>query len=610
MKKTKGFKPYFSLLLVTLALIGACEVQTPPDEGSDKNDTYFWADAGKGKNIIVGLADPASFSGKEAFAPKTGYWYAIWLVSESDIASDPISLGTITVSGDQLSFSPFPNMGFSDTVFKGTLGDGKLTMESIPGTSLGSIVLEEGGAFIFDPDDPAGSLPSVPDTGGDGDGDGGPIPDAGLFKPGRHVTDVAFIERPTANSAYEGFPVDLTGMKVEITYNNGDKVTKTSENADEFIVTPPVYETANGIHAIQYIAEYNNQYYLSSTMEKREFRAPYSNAAQNTSFYEIMNPESELKTTVTGDKAYFEGDPSFDFTGVSIKAIYSTGERTFTPTAAYNTTFYAATAPKDSRLEVKIGTKYANIPIKSNRVYSVSGIAVASAPNFSDPILFDDPRFFSSDAEKYWLSRFSGTTLLLSYATTSAKKAVSIIRAQAESRLSFEYPDNLTEKNPIIKIIFYGDDMRELEASQVVKVYNKLVSISIQQFKEDLIILKGSGTLPPDNEQSFLKQIKISAVYQLSTDKNKTVKRDNILVYPTETSNSINTEVDAIFINDPLLETNVNPDGILTEANSKAYDTKNKLSKAKVTFTTQSAGSDPQPTSRSATIEVGVTGYK
>jgi len=614
MKRTKGIKPYFSLLLVAWALICACEDQTPPVIEPVSSNTYFWADAGNGRNIIVGMGNPASFTGKEAFAPKTGYWYSIWLAYVSDTTSDPISMGTITVSDNQLFFLPFLDMDFPDTVFKGTLSNGKLTMDNIPGTNLAGIALEEGGEFSFDPDDPAGSMPAVPNTGGDGDGDGGPASTAGLFKPGRHVTDVAFIDRPTATSAYEGLPVDLTGMSVEITYNNGDKVTKTSANANEFIVTPPVYERPNGTHTIQYIGEYNNQNKLTSAMAKREFRAPSGSASLNTSFYEIMNQESELTATLTGDKDYFEGNPSFDFSGVSIKVKYSTGEKTITPTAVYKTAFHAAGAPNDSILTVEIGRKYANIPIKHNKVYSISGIGIANAPNFSDHFLFDDPRFFSPDAEKYWLSRFTGANLKLSYASTLEKKTLSIIRAQAEERLGFEYPDNLTEKDTKIKIILYGDDGRNFEAYQAIPVYNKLVSISIQQINTGLIILKGSGSLPPDDEQSFLKQIKISAVYQLATDKSRTIKRDNILIYPTETSTNKNVEVDANLINAPndSLVTNVTTEagGILTESNSKAYDTKNKLSKAKISFTTESAGNAPQQITKSATIEVGVTGYK
>jgi len=609
MKKTKGIKPWLGLLLVTL-LIGACEEQAlPPDTGSDVNDTFFWADAGNGKNIIVGIANPASFPGREAFAPVTGFWYAIWLASESDTASAPLSIGTITVLGDQLFFSPFTDMGYSGAVFRGTFSGGKLTMDSIPGTNLVNIALEEGGDFSFDPDNPSGSLPAVPDTGGDGDSK--PTnPDAILFKPGRYVTDVAIINRPTATAAYEGFPVDLTGMTVEITYNNGDKVTKTSANANEFLVTPPVYEAAGMSHAIQYIAEYNN--ILLSPPEKRVFNAPSNNQAQNTSFYDIINTESELTATVTGNIGYFEGDPSFDFTGVSIKAKYSTGERTITPTAVYKTVFTAADSPNDSKLTVFIGRKQANIPIKHDKAYNITGIVIATAPNFSDHILFDDPRFYSIDAEKYWLSRFSGATLKLSYAGTTVKRTISIIRAQAENRLYLVPPVNLTERNPKAKIILYGDDRREFETTQVVPAYNKLVSISIQQLKEGLIILKGSGPLPADNEQSFLKQIKISAVYQLSTDKTKTITRDNILVYPTGSSYNNYVGVDTNLIYALPLETNVTTgeDGILTEANSKSYDTKNKLSKAKITFTTQSVGEDPQPVSKSATIEVGVTGYK
>jgi len=608
MKKIRSF----GMLLVTLALIGGCSDQTPPDTGSAPKDTYFWADAGNGKNIIVGISDPASFPDKAAFAPKTGFWYTIWLASESDIASDPLSMGTITVNGEQLFFSPFPNMGFSESVFKGTLSGGKLTMDSIPGTKLADIPLAEGGAFDFDPDDPRGSLPSVPDTGGD-DGDWS-VSTSGAFKPGRHVTDVAFTEKPTAKSAYEGFPVDLTGMTVEITYNNGDKVTRTSANANEFIVIPPVYETANGVHTIQYIAEYYDQDSLTSASAKREFRAPANDQAKNSYFYAITNSETELIATIAGDKEFFEGDSSFDFSGVSIKAKYSTGEKTITPTAAYKTTFHAAGAPDDSTLTVQIGRKHANIPIKHNKVYSVSEISIATAPNFSDQILFDDPRFFSSDADIYWLSRFSGATLRLSYATTSAKKVISIIRARTEERLSLEYPGNLAEKNPRIRIILFGDDRREIETFQVVPVYNKLLSISIQQLKEGRIILKGNGSLPPDDEQSFLKQIKISAVYQMGSDKTKTVKRDNILIYPTAKSSNPDVVVNSDLINAPdnSIVTNVTTEagGILNESNSKSYDNKNKLSKARVTFTTESAGTMPQITAKSATIEVGVTGYE
>jgi len=599
MKKTR----FFGLVLIIVALFGACKQAPSPGPDTTVNDTYFWAYAGNGKNIIVGIADPASFGYRAAFTPKTGHWYAIWLAAESDIASNPVSMGTISVNGALLSF--FPGMGYSGGSFSGTLGGGNLVMQTIPGTSLVNITLEEGESFGFDPADPGGSLPSVPGGGGNS----GPSASIGSFKAGKYVMDVAFIDRPTANTAYEGFPVDLTGMTVEITYSNGDKVTKTAANANEFIVDPPVYETANGLHTIQYIAEYNYESDLSSSRTNREFRAPVHKPAQNTFFYEIANLGNELEAAVTGDKDYFEGNPSFDFSGVSIKAAYSTGEKTIIPTAVYKTVFTGESAPNNSVLKVIIGRKYANIPIKHNKVYSISGISLNSQADFSDQVLYDDPRFYSSGAEKHWLSKFTGVSLKLSYKDTAVTKTVNIIKAQSERRLSFVYPENLTQKDPKINIIFHGDS-RDFETFQVVPVYNKLVSIYAELLK-DPIVLNGSGPLPADNEQSFLKQIKISAIYQMGSDKNKTVKRDNILRYPTVTSGSSYVEVDTYLINALPIETNVNTGagGILNAANSKAYDEKKKLAKARVTFTTTSVGNITQSTTKTATIDVGVTGY-
>ena len=609
MKKT-GF---FVLSLIALALIGGCGDAPSSNAGTGAKDTYYWADAGSGKNIIVGIADPSSFAAdKAAFAPKTGYWYAIWLASGTVSTSKPISMGTIEVSGDQLSFTPSPDLGFSGAGFKGTLANGELTMESIPGTSLANITLEEGGAFGFDPDDPNGSLPSVPGSGGDG---GAAAPPA-AFKPGRYITDVAFIERPTATIAYEGFPVDLTGMKVEITYNNGDRETKTSANANEFVVDPPVYELNNGLHTIRYIAEYNYGYDLMSPWTTRDFRAPANDPSQNTFFYSILNSGNELTATVTGDKEYFEGDPSFDFSGVSVKATYANGDKTITPTSVYKTAFTGETAPKDSELKVTIGRKYAVIPIKHKNVHSLSGISIDAEPGFSDQVLFDDPRFFSSYRENHWLSRFSGSNLKLSYKGTTVTKTTSIIKAKSDWRLDFTYPENLTQKSTKIGISYKGDDGRELRTSQTIPVYNKLLSISVEPLYGGFIVLNGEGSLPYDKQQSFLRQVKVSAVYQMGSDKNKTVKRDNILIYPNPIIISGSTVYADVCVDEYLIKgyfiTNVSKtdaDGILNQANSEAYDKKGKPAKAKFTFTAMEASGSELSITKSAILEVGVTGY-
>ena len=595
----------FTFLALTLTACSNPSSSSSGDPGT--NGMYYWADAGYNRYVLVGIADPSSFDeGRATFAPKSGYWYAIWFMAQNELYSDPVSMGTISVDGVNLNFSPFPNMGFSAGDFVGTLIEGVLTMEKIPGTNFGLTKLKEGGGFDFDPDNPGGNFPIPPDED-DGTPGGNSTASAVLFTLGKYVSDVVFLDRPTASIAYEGFPVDLKGMRVEITYSNGEKKIKTDADAGEFVVEPPIYESDNGAHYIRYIAEYNYPFYFPSSPSEREFRAPQNDSAQGTYFYDIKNSSSELEVVVTGEIEYFEGDPNFDFSGVNIKATYSTGEKTITPTPVYKTRFFQNTTASESEILVTVGRKYASIILDNKNVYPVSKFTVEKTPDFPDPILFDDPRFYSQEKESHWLSRLGGTSFGLAYAGTKTTKSIKLLEAYYSGRVDIDYPLNITD--PRIKYTFVGDN-RNFEVFQVVPVYNRLSSISVESLK-GLILLRKGDYLPEDDEQSFLKQVKISAVYQLGSDKNKTIRRENILIYPDIDASIYFTGVDTKLINASPIVTNVNkdPGGILNSANSLAYLNKRKLTKAMVSFTTNSVGSVQVPATKTATIEVGVLGY-
>ena len=603
----------FKLLPLFLAIplaICACDNAAPVSGGSAGGALYY-TEGSSGEWVIVGISEPPAAQNRAAFAPKSGYWYVIGIGSETNDGNEPISMGSIQVNGNSLTFFPFSEMGFPAASFTGSLGTGCLIIDRIPGRSYSNLRVEEGAGFNFkSTDDPWGTggglprVPGAPDFGGGGGGDG-PQTGAG-FNPGKFVTDVVIINSPNVKVAYEGFPVDLSGFKALIRYSNGETAEKTSADADEFIIQPPVYTAANGVHSIRYIAEYNNPAQLRSNSFQRQFRAPKTNESQGIYFYDLMNPGNEIQAEGTANKEYFEGRNTFDLSGVTVKAKYSNGEKTIILSGEYQTVFIKSHSPDDSELRVMVGAKYAVIPIKFNRVYSMRGIQLEGAPSFSAQVLYDDPRFFSRDAEEHWLSKFNGVNIRFLYSNTSATKSSSITELYRNG-LTIQFPDNLTEKDP--KIIFtYRGETDNFTASCSVPVYNRLTGIKVES-TVGKILLKGSGPLYPDNEQSFLRQIKIRAVYQMGSDKTKLVSRDNILLYPPLPANA---GVDTTLINSPYLETNVTTgsDGILTKANSKAYDEKNKLVKAKVSFTTTSAGSNPQTTTKSAAIEVGVTGYQ
>jgi hypothetical protein len=613
--KKRGMPGLFPLFLALFLAFCACDSSTTdPGSSGSKNGALYYAEGNAGEWVIVGLGDPASISdNRAAFAPKSGYWYVIGIGSETNAGEEPVSMGTITIQADgsRLTFTPFADMGFPSASFTGTLGQGYLIMDSIPGKNYSGFRVDEGSSYNFkSSDDPwgtGGGLPSIPGAPDFGDDGGGDTPSGGAnLNLGKFVSDVIIINNPSVKTAYEGFPVDLTGLTVEIHYSNGDKATKTSANANDFIIDPPVYTTANGVHTLKYAAEYNNQYALASSPSRREFRAPINNASQGSFFYEMINPEWILEATGAANMEYFEGIDSYDFSGVSIKALYSNGEKTINPTSVYKTSLDKSYSPDDAALNVYIGRRPALIPINFKKVYPLKDIQLEGSPDFSAHILYDDPRFISGEKEKHWLSKYNNVSLKLLYTGTSATKSIKLLKAIENELVECKFPENFIEKDPKITFTYSGEN-KDYTVTSVVPVYNKLVKITVESTVGD-ILLKGQGPLYPDDEESFLRQVKIKAFYQLSSNKNNIVVRDNILVYPPMPQNAY---IDPTLINADPIKTNVNRStdgGILNEANSNAYDKKKKLVKAKVTFSSKSVGSD-EATEKSATIEVGVTGY-
>jgi len=617
----RGTLKLLPLFLFLFLAVCACKDQST-DNAVSKNGMLYYAEGNSGEWVIVGIADPASINDyRAAFVPKTGYWYVIGIGSELNAGEEPVSMGTITVQGDgsSLIFSPFTDMGFPAATFTGTLDSGWLTMDSIPGKNYRGLELEEGPEFNFkSSDDPwgtGGSLPSVPGApdfgGGDDGGGGGQTPSTGSdLNYGKFVSDVIILDNPNVSTAYEGFPVDLTGLKVEIRYNNGDTATKTASDADEFIIDPPVYTTPNGLHSLRYIGEYNNPYQLASGPSRREFRAPNNSSAQGSAFYEMLNPEWVLEAEGASSMEFFDGIDSYDFSGVSIKALYSNGEKTIYPNAVYKTFLNKTYAPETAALNVYVGRRYALIAFPAKNVRTIRGIQLEGSPNFSAQVLYDDPRFFSGDAEKHWLSKYNNVSIKFLYDnTTTATKSVKLTRLLGNG-IEPSFPATLAVKEPKLTFTYRRPDSSyntDFTVTSAVPVYNKLAKITVESTTGG-IILKGNGPLYPDNEESFLRQIEIKAFYQLSTDKNNLVVRNNILIYPPMPQAAyINKDL----INASSVVTNVNTTegGILNASNSKSYDTKKKLAKAKVSLTTRGMGDADQETTKSATIEIGVTGY-
>ena len=604
---------FFFLAAALLALI-PCACNNPSTASSPvatDNGVYYWADAGGGRNVIVAIVDPAAFS--RAVEPKSGFWYAIWLVYPSEDSSEPVTMGTISVNGETITFNPFTDMSYTGGSFTGTLSGSTLVLDSIPGIFSSQVTLEDGGSFRFYDDDPAGSLPFVPESD-DESTPGSTRPTTGTpFNAGRYVTDVVFVTRPTATTAYEGYPVDLTGMVVEIHYNNGDVATKTAANANEFTVDPPVYETDYCIHTIQYIAEYFDPATAISFSSARQFRAPLNDPPRGFYFYEILDGTTELPATAPADKRYYEGVPFSDYSGVSVKVTYSNGAKTITPTSVYKTSFIPGPPGVDPEVWVHIGRHYIVIPIKETRIIALKGVAIEKQPDFSEQLILDDPRFFSGQQDLYWLSKLKNSSFRLLYSGDSTIKYIGVLEAYSANRLLLEYPTTLSDKEAKLKYTFKGDNLHEFTVIQTFPVYNRLVNLVIVPIEEN-ILLKGSGPLAPDNEQSLLRMIKIRAIYQQGSDKSRVVMRDDVLIRPSTANPYISVQVDSDLINASPIATNVHTGtgGILTSSNSKSFDSKGKLAKARITFTTFN-GNDSSKTgssySRTAVIEIGVTGY-
>ena len=612
MKNLRFFCLLFAVLALLLALGGCDDKQEATQFSSADNGIFYWADTGNGRYVYVGIADASLFdTAHAAFSPKTGNWYAIWVTSSSDGYSDPVSMGVISVNGENLTFMPFPDMGYVTGNLSGTLRNDKLTMSNIPSTSLVMLALEEGGSFSFDPDDPGGSLPVIPGEGQDGE-----TTNAVPFNSGKYITDIVFLDRPVAKTAYEGFPVDLYGMRVEISYNTGEKVIKTEENAKEFAVIPPIYEKSGGVHYLMYIAEYNNQYFFPSDYTERQFKAPENILGQNTVFYEIIvdtpypyTDPNQLKATVAADIEHFESEPYIALNAVSVKLKYANGEKTLVPSSFHETEFIEKAAPEDHEVVVYIGSKYyAIVPVKQEKYYKVDRIEIGSVPVTNGHLLFDDARFYSWDAENHWLSRLTNAGIRIRYKNTYILKTMNVVEAYFRGWIDIDFPPNLLEKEAKFTYTLRADS-GTFSTSQIITVYNRLASISVESLSGG-IVLRGNGTVAPDDEQTFLKQVKVSAIYQMGSDKTRTVKRDNVLVYPVSGSTPGSVLVDdQIYLGQIITNVDTGSAGILNTANSKAYDDKKKLSKARVSFTTTSAGDVNQETTKTAIIEIGVTGY-
>jgi len=428
------------------------------------------------------------------------------------------------------------------------------------------------------------------------------------FNPGKYVVSVEIISGPTVKPVYEGTEVDLTGMKIKITYNDGSTETPTlsSANKADFSIEPPYYKKAKTEHKVRYIKEYN-------TSEAMKFNAPETNDFQLLKGW-----------TIEGDPIVkeFEG-LGYEITGVTITGTYTpetTTKTLFPAVESTSGTYYLRFGDTTNQAPTGISTNKNRQEKLSDNIpkYKLAAINISKDLVFNGQITFDDPRFFGEKAKEHWYGHLKDAVIGLVYENNTTLKSIRLAESAMSAPESIElevYPKKDNGgwgSTPELEFKFKTSPptSTEITTKLAVPLYNTLASIGFDYSGTTPIVLNGGNS---DSDINFLGKAKPYAIYQMNNNKSNTVKKYLFVTDPTSGTISFNLW----YINgsqDTAIETNVNPEGILTSSSSASYDKDKKLQNAKVTYNARDGNltpsvSVPASQSKSATLKVGVTGY-
>jgi len=269
MRKTR----FFIIIAAVLALIMAgCDNGSTPDDKkpNTSNGTLYSGKAVGSRYLYLSIYSYTPQT--KAIVPKDNDFYAATEVtfnSAGVAASNPISMGTITVSGNNLTFNP--GTGYDAKLNgTGTLSGSVLKLTKVPGTSsYSNIELEiDRPTITASPDNPfgnngdfsvPGSNPSNP-TNPTNPTDPTDPQGTAEFKPGRILQSFRIITGPewkdsptlitTKNGTktdsrtlyYEGDPITLSGTGIQVQLNWSDGKSETVNDswvAKNFVIDPP-----------------------------------------------------------------------------------------------------------------------------------------------------------------------------------------------------------------------------------------------------------------------------------------------------------------------------------------------------------------------------------
>jgi hypothetical protein len=446
--------------------------------------------------------------------------------------------------------------------------------------------------------------------------------------PGKYITRIDFSFTPPSSSGdqyvRDGDRITLPdGIRAVINYNDGSS--RTVQDKSSFAIEPPYYDAYNTDYKLTYTAEYAERNISSYIL--RDFVRSLGKTMLR------LNSNDGIKTLdkLNRVNVYFD-DGTFDFDGAAISATadYSSfggGSRTVgIPPDLYKIEWgwsWNANSDSDNAvfphlLTLKVGSGTLNIKVKERYDYNaVSKVEFVGTPSFGH-VIYDDPRLVGTGYDPlFWLDKIGQAKLSVTYLSTTPSstrtRQMSVLKAyenQPSTNSVIDPPKGYEMGGkPMLTINYFGKGV-----TQLIQPYDRLTKIELTSRDGAVIVMNGRAT-PPDDESDFLKRIKISATYQKGSNKNDTVTRDNILTY-NPIGSSVSDFIDPATVDSYAeLKTNVlmpsipGDPGILSKANSDSYtSSKNRKSKATVTFTTGPVGGGTQST-KSATIEVGVIGY-
>jgi len=638
------FARFFGLLSAFFALVllfSACNA-LPTDDDNKSNGSIFYLKHSDNKHIFISIYSSKS----KQINPQAGDKYALAVLSENADGSvkysgPPNSEGELTsATGGKLNFKPKDS---SQEAGLGSISGTSLIMETVPGypsyTNLNLKFLKDA---TLSSNNPFVNIDISSNSGGGGGGDDGDdnsnssneVIIGTTFTPGNYVKKIQFKNTPTTpRTVYEGQAVSISGT-VTVTYSDGSEIDKPINVADptKFYIDPPYYYGPGSQHTLYYVEEYSDPSTAGVI-----FYAPIStnltDAAKRTIFYEFNNAVEGTMITTTGLQSikYFEGY-GFDLSGVNSQTKFRTYPLTGTSatvlTATANSTYIRLY--NYAKLDTTAGTTatlyFGNKPDPrgtvstfnpSKDIYRLDRIKSIYAP-FTRQITFDDPRFFStntSDYMSYWYSHLSDATIGLSYKDVILQQTIRVVDAAMKlNTYPFENYNTLaivtptawsaTAANNILNFT-YGTTATGSAATFPLEIplYSNLTGIEIVPKKSGTILLEGAKS---HNENTFLRQVTVNAIYQSNASKNNT----NAIKKP-------------VFVG-PLFEgfyylcingsytTNLNAGGILNEASSNQWDKKKKPQKAEVTLNAYNGeikGTVGTPQTAIGSLPIGVTGY-